>query len=190
MRPTMRFCAALGLLLMIGAFSASAQDVLTPFPPPSQYTSTPSKPFESLLAANVKWLQSKIVDRKRKRRFEENNQRLPGADKPKIQVVIDQLSTELKNATADLAVVKTRQPDVPAQHALVKANVTEWIKALNERVDNLRKDAAEAADRAKNAIKQFDVARAQADAADDQQNADKFEKAAKLLASDLTAAGL
>jgi hypothetical protein len=190
MRPTMRFCAGLGLLLVIGVFSAGAQEVLTPFAPPSQYTSIPSKPFDSLLAANVKWVQSKIVDRKRKRRFQLNNLRLPGSDRPKIQALIDQLDAELKDATANLMVLKARKPDVAAQQAIVKANVTEWIKLLNQRVEALRSDAAEATERAKKAIKQFEAATAQADAADDNQSADNFEKEAKLLTADLAAAGL
>jgi hypothetical protein len=190
MRPTMRFCAGLGLLLMIGVLSAGAQETLTAFAPPAQYAPIASKPFESLLAANVKWLQSKIVDRKRKRRFQTNNLRLPGSDKVRIQALIDQLDAELKDATATLLVLKARQPDVPAQHAIVKANVTEWIKVLNQRVKNLRDDAVEAGERAKKAIKQFDAATAQADAADDKQNADNFEKEAKLLADDLAAAAL
>jgi hypothetical protein len=194
MRPTMRFCAGLGLLLMIGVFPAgaqeTAQETLTPFAPPTQYASLPSKPYDSLLAANVKWMQAKIVDRKRKRRFQLNNLRLPGADKPKIQALVDQLDAELKDATATLMVLKARQPDVAAQHAIVKANVTEWIKALNQRVDGLRSDAAEAAERAKKAIKQFEAATAQADAADDKQTADNLEKEAKQLADDLGAAGL
>ena len=190
MRPTMRFCAGLVLLLMVGVFSAHAQETLTPFAPPAQYASIPSKPFESLLAANVKWLQSKIVDRKRKRRFQLNNLRLPGSNKAQTQALIDQLDAELKDANAVLLVLKARQPDVAAQHAIVKGNVTEWIKVLNQRVESLRSDAAEAAERAKKAIKQFDAATAQADAADDKQSADNFEKEAKLLADDLAAANL
>ena len=190
MRPTMRFGAGLGLLLVIGMLSAGAQEALTPFAPPVQYTSMPSKPFESLLAANVKWLQTKIVDRKRKRRFQLNNLRLPGSNKAQIQALIDKLDAELKDTNATLMVLKARQPDVAAQHAIVKANVTEWIQALNQRVENLRSDAAEATERAKKAIKQFEAATAQADAADAKQNADNFEKEAKLLADDLGAAGL
>jgi len=190
MRPTMRFCAGVGLLFMIGVLSAGAQETLTPFAPPAQYAPIASKPFESLLAANVKWMQTKIVDRKRKRRFQLNNLRLPGSDKPKIQALIDQLDAELKDANATLLVLKARQPDVAAQHAIVKTNVTEWIKTLNQRVESLRSDAAEATERAKKAIKQFEAATAQADAADDKQSADNFEKEAKLLADDLAAAGL
>jgi hypothetical protein len=190
MRRTMQFCAGLGFVLMSGAFSADAQEAPTPFPPPIQYTSIANKPFDSLVAANIKWLQSKITDRKRKRRFELNNMRLPGSDKARTQALIDQLDAELKDATAALAVLKSRSPDLPAEQALVKANVTDWIKVLNQRAENLRKDAAEASDRAKNAIKQFDVAKAQADAADDNQSADNFNKEAKALAADLAAAGL
>ena len=159
MRPTMRFGAGLGLLLVIGVLSAAAQDALTPFAPPAQYATIPSKPFESLLAANVKWVQAKITDRKRKRRFELNNLRLPASNKPQIQALIDKLDAELKDANATLMVLKARQPDAAAQ-------------------------------RAKKAIKQFDAATAQADAADAKQSADNFEKEAKLLADDLGAAGL
>jgi len=190
MRPTMRFGAGLGLLLVIGVLSAGAQDALTPFAPPAQYATIPSKPFESLLAANVKWVQAKITDRKRKRRFQLNNLRLPGSNKAQTQALIDKLDAELKDANATLMVLKARQPDVAAQRAIVKANVTEWIQALNQRVENLHSDAAEAAERAKKAIKQFDAATAQADAADAKQSADNFEKEAKLLADDLGAAGL
>jgi hypothetical protein len=190
MRPTMRFCAGLGLLLMIGILPAGAQEVLTPFAPPSLYASIPSKPYDSLLTANVKWVQAKIVDRKRKRRFQLNNFRLPGADKAKIQAIVDQLDAELKDASATLLVLKARQPDVAAQHAIVKANATEWIKALNQRVEGLRSDAAEATERAKKAIKQFEAATAQADAADDKQTADNLEKEVKLLTDDLAAAGI
>src|ERR1700746_2143291 len=182
MRPTMRFGAVLGLLVVIGVLSAGAQEALTPFAPPSQYTSMPSKPFESLLAANVKWLQTKIVDRKRKRRFQLNNLRLPGSNKAQTQTLIDKLDAELKDANATLVVLKARQPDVAAQHAIVKGNVTEWIQALNQPGENRRSDAAEATERAKKAIKQFEAATAQADAADAKQNADNFEKEAKLLA--------
>jgi hypothetical protein len=190
MRSTMRFCAGLGLLLMLGVFAVGAQETLTPFAPPTQYTPMASKPYDGLLAANVKWMQTKIVDRKRKRRFQLNNLRLPGADKAKIQTLVDQLDAELKDANATLLVLKARQPDVAAQHAIVKANVTEWIKALNQRVEALRSDAAEAAERAKKAIKQFEAAEAQADAADAKQTADNLEKEAKLLTDDLAAAGL
>lgn len=190
MRPTMRLCAGLGLLLMSGAFSAGAQEVLTPFSPPAQYTPMPSKPFDSLLAANVKWLQAKIVDRKRKRRFQENNMRLPGADKPKIQALVDRLDAELKDANAALLVLKARPPNVAAQRAIVKANVADWIKALNQRAETLRVDAAQATERAKTAVKQFEAATAEADAADAKQGADNSEKEVKLLGADLAAAGL
>ena len=190
MRPTMRFGAGLGLLLMIGVLSAGAQEPLTPFAPPARYTSMPSKPFESLLTANVKWVQAKITDRKRKRRFQLNNLRLPGSNKTQTQALIDQLDAELKDANATLLVLKARQPDVAAQHAIVKTNVNEWIKMLNQRVESLRSDAAEATERAKKAIKQFEAATAQVDAADAKQNADNMEKEAKLLTDDLAAAGL
>ena len=190
MRPTMRFGAGLGLLLMIGVLSAGAQEPLTPFAPPAEYTSMPSKPFESLLTANVKWVQAKITDRKRKRRFQLNNLRLPGSNKTQTQTLIDQLDAELKDANATLLVLKARQPDVAAQHAIVKTNVTEWIKMLNQRVESLRSDAAEATERAKKAIKQFEAATAQADAAHAKQNADNMEREAKLLTDDLAAAGL
>ncbi len=181
---------ALTLTLVISAFPVRAQDTLAPFPPPAQYTANAAKPFETLLAADVKWLQSKVTDRKRKRRFQANNLRLPGAEKDQIQPLIDQLDAELKDAEAALAVLKTRHPDVQAQKQLLKTQVTGWIKALGDKAENLRKAAADAAQRAKTSSKQFDIARAQADEADDRKNADDADKAAKALADDLKAAGL
>jgi hypothetical protein len=188
----MRIVAGLALTaaLAIVAFSAAAQDTIASFPPPAQYTSNPAKPFEALLAADEKWLKTKITDRKRKRRFQENNLRLPGADKKQIQPLVDQLEAELKQAESDMAVLKARHPDEQAQKDVVKAHVNDWIKALGEKAENLRKDAAEAAQRAKTSTKQFDIARAQADVDDDKKGADEADKEAKALADDLKAAGL
>ena len=116
--------------------------------------------------------------------------RLPGADKPKIQALVDRLDAELKDANAALLVLKARPPNVAAQRAIVKANVADWIKALNQRAETLRVDAAQATERAKTAVKQFEAATAEADAADAKQGADNSEKEVKLLGADLAAAGL
>lgn len=192
MRRTMRLCAGLALAVtfVVFAIPGRAQDTIASYPPPPQYTANPTKPFDTLLTADIKWLQSKITDRKRKRRFEDNNLRLPGNDQKKTQALIDQLDGELKDADAALAVLKAKQPDIAAQRQLVKAHVTDWITALNAKAESLRKDAADAAQRAKTATKQFDIARAQADEFDDKQNADNVDKEAKALSDDLKAAGL
>jgi len=193
MRSTMRISAGLSLALMLALIAAPgrAEEVVTPFPPPAQYTPNPAKPFETLLAADVKWVQTKITDRKRRRRFEENQVRLPnGDDKAPYKAAVEKLDGELKDVEAALAVLKAKQPDAAAQKQLVKAHVGEWIKALNEKAENLRKDAAEADEKAKKASRQFDIARAQADAWDDRQQADNADKEAKALADDLAAAGL
>src|ERR1700730_11399791 len=82
-----------------------AEELVPPFPPPAQYTSTPSKPFDSLLAATIQWVQAKITDRKRRKRFEENRVRLPTADdKQPFVAAVAKLDGELREATAALAV--------------------------------------------------------------------------------------
>jgi hypothetical protein len=187
-----RITCILGVLavikILVTPLPAQAQDTLVPFAPPAQYTSKPGKPFDSLLAADVKWLQSKVVDRKRKRRYQENSMRLPGADKGQIQPLIDQISAEIKDAEAQLLVLKAKQPDRAAQKELLKTQVKDWIKGLGERATNLRKDATDASERARTASKQFDIAKAQADADEDKKNADDADKEAQALADDLKAA--
>ena len=175
------------LTLMAAPLPVSAQDTLVPFAPPASYTSKAGKPFESLLAADEKWLKSKITDRKRKRRYQENSMRLPGADKSQIQPLIDQITAEIKDAETQLAVLKAKHPDEAAQKELLKAQVNYWIKGLGEKATNLRKNAADAADRARTASKQFDIAQAQADADEAKKNADDADKEAKTLADDLKA---
>lgn len=187
-----RITCILGVLavvkLLAAPLPAQAQDTLVPFAPPAQYTSKPGKPFESLLAADEKWVKSKITDRKRKRRYQENSLRLPGADKSQIQPLLDQINAEIKDAETQLAVLKAKQPDRAAQQELLKTQVNDWIKALGEKAANLRKDAADAAERARTASKQFDIAEAQADADEDKKNADEADKVAKMLGDDLKAA--
>jgi hypothetical protein len=168
-----------------------AEELVPPFPPPAQYTSTPSKPFDSLLAATIQWVQAKITDRKRRKRFEENRVRLPTADdKQPFVAAVAKLDGELREATAALAVLKAGPKEQAAQKQLVKSTVTVWINILTEQAESLRKDAQEAEERAKKATRQFDLANAQADVFEDKQKADKAEKTAKALADDLAAAGL
>jgi hypothetical protein len=186
-----RACAAFSLALWLLAVPARSEDMLPAFAPPTQYLPSTTKPFESLLAASVKWVQAKITDRKRRKRFQENRLRLPnGEDKRPVQAAIDKIDAELKDATADLAVLAARKPDVNAQKELVKSTVTQWIKGLSEKAESLRKGALDAEERVKKAARQFDAANANADAFEDRQNAEKAEKEAKALADDLAAAGL
>jgi hypothetical protein len=189
-RITLLFGGLALITAMTPVLPARAQEPIVPFPPPAQYTAKAGKPFESLLAANIKWLQGRITDRKRKRRYQVNSMRLPGADKQKIQPLIDQLDAEIKECQAQLAVLKAKHPDQAAQKDVVKAHVTDWIKDLGEKAANLRKDAVDASERAKAATKQFDIARAQADETDDKKYADEADQEAKTLADDLKAAQL
>jgi hypothetical protein len=181
----------LTLILLVFAIPAGAEEALLPFPPPLQYMSNPTKPYETLLATNVKWLKAKITDREERKRFEENRLRLAsGEDKKPVQAALDEVNAELKDAEAALEVLEASQPDEGARRRVVKANVTEWINALDGRATNLRKAADAALDRAKSAEKELTIARLQADADEFQRHAGNADEEAKALRDDLAAAGL